>query len=153
MARARDRLQEGEGLAFLLSCSPANSNLPAKDLMKPTLSIKTSTFAATTVTLALATACATAPLRTESSTSGIRAAQEVGASDVPQAALHLQLAQEELKKAEKLSADGEEEMAASMLTRAEADAELAVLLSREHAQKAEAEAAMKRVRELRLAHE
>lgn len=94
-------------------------------------------------------ACASVPLRTDSSTSEIRAAEEVGARKVPQAALHLQLAHEELAKAKKLAADGEEEMAASMLTRAEADAELAVALSKQDSEKKEALAAMARVRELR----
>jgi Domain of unknown function (DUF4398) len=105
------------------------------------------------VATAIAAGCASVPLRTESSTSGIRAAEEVGARKVPQAALHLQLAKEELQKAKNLAADGKEEMANSMLQRAEADAELAVMLSREHAEQAEARAAMKRVRELRTDNE
>jgi hypothetical protein len=105
------------------------------------------------VTTALVAACASVPLRTETSTSGIRAAEEVGASEVPQAALHLQLAKEELAKAKRLAANGEDDMAASMLLRAEADAELAVLLSREDSEKAEAQAAAKRVRELRQDNE
>lgn len=98
--------------------------------------------------LLAATGCTTAPLRSEASTSGIRAAEEVGAANVPQASLHLQLAKEELAAAEKLSKDGEKEKAASMLTRAEADAELAVALSRESAEKTEALAAIERVRAL-----
>ena len=97
--------------------------------------------------------CASVPLRTEGSTSEIRAAQEVGASNVPRAALHLQLAEEELARAEKLAKDGEQEQAASMLERAEVDAELAVALSHENAEKADANAAVKRVRELRRDNE
>lgn len=93
--------------------------------------------------------CATAPLRTETSTSGIRAAEEVGAHQVPQAALHLQLAKEELQKAKNLEANGEHDMAKSMLMRSEADAELAVLLSREDSERAEAQAAIESVHELR----
>ena len=93
--------------------------------------------------------CASAPpLRTEQSTSGIRAAEEVGASKVPRAALHLQLAKEELERAKKLGADGEKEQGASMLLRAEADAELAVALSRADAERSEAQAAVGRVRQL-----
>lgn len=99
---------------------------------------------------ALVAACASAPLRTDASTSGIRAAEEVGAAEVPQASLHLQLAKEELAQAKKLQKNGDEEEAASMLTRAEADAELAVALSREDAEKLEAIAAVERVRQLRL---
>jgi hypothetical protein len=100
--------------------------------------------------LLLAGGCAANPgLRTEASTSGIRAAEEVGASKVPQAALHLQLAKEELEHAKGLAASGERERASSLLLRAEADAELAVALSREQAEKSEALAAVERVRQLR----
>jgi hypothetical protein len=94
----------------------------------------------------IAGGCASAPLKTDASTSGIRAAEEVGAADVPNASLHLQLAKEELERAKGLAANDEREMADSMLLRAEADAELAVLLSREDAEKTEAEAAVERVR-------
>lgn len=97
----------------------------------------------------LAVGCAGAPLATEASTSGIRAAEEVGASEVPRASLHLQLAKEELVNAEKLAAQDEQEMAESMLERAEADAELAVLLSREDMEKSEAKIAMERVHKLK----
>jgi outer membrane murein-binding lipoprotein Lpp len=93
--------------------------------------------------------CTSAPLRTEASTSGIRAAEEAGAAKVPQASLHLQLAREELELAKKLNAKGDKEESASMLLRAEADAELAVALSRGDAEKAEAMAAIERVRQLR----
>ncbi len=94
-------------------------------------------------------ACATVPLKSEASTSGIRAAEEVGANDVPRAALHLQLAKEELVRAQQLSDDGEAAEAASMLMRAEVDAELAVALSRRSEQMEEAGAAMQRVKDLR----
>ncbi|MBK8482186.1 MAG: DUF4398 domain-containing protein [Proteobacteria bacterium] len=94
--------------------------------------------------------CASAPpLHTEASTSGIRAAEEVGAPRVPRAALHLQLAKEELEHAKGLAAEGEKAKAASMLTRAEADAQLAVALSRESNEQAEARSAIERVRRLR----
>ncbi len=97
-----------------------------------------------------AAGCASAPpLRTEASTSGIRAAEEVGAPAVPGAALHLQLAKEELARARVLAAQGEREEGASMLTRAESDAELAVALSREDTERSEAQAAVQSVRQLR----
>ncbi len=111
--------------------------------------IKFLAFAAAVVTAAIVAGCSSAPLRTEASTSGIRAAEEAGAAKVPQASLHLQLAREELAQARELSAKGEKEKAASMLLRAEADAELAVVLSREDAEKTEANAAVARVRQLR----
>ncbi|MEK6699374.1 MAG: DUF4398 domain-containing protein [Nitrospirota bacterium] len=106
-------------------------------------------FAVAVVAAAIAAGCASAPLRTEASTSGIRAAEEAGAAKVPQASLHLQLAKEELELAKGLAAKGEKEKAASMLLRAEADAELAVALSRGDAEKSEARAAVERVRQLR----
>ena len=95
-----------------------------------------------------AAGCASTPLHTESTTSGIRAAQEGGAANVPQAALHLQLAKEQLKAAEGLSKKGEKEQAASMLSRAEADAALALALSHEEDQKSKSRAALERVRQL-----
>ena len=101
------------------------------------------------VVAALASACATKPLGTQSSVAGIRAAQEVGAADVPQASLHLQLAREELATAQKLQKSGEHAQATSMLQRAQADAELAVALSREDAEKKKAIEAVESVRLLR----
>ena len=107
-------------------------------------------FAMAAATAAIAVGCASSPpLRTEASSSGIRAAEEVGAAKVPQASLHLQLAKEELENAKRLAANDEKERAVSMLSRAEVDAELAVALSREDAEKAEAQAAVDRARQLR----
>ena len=102
--------------------------------------------------VAVATGCATAPPvdeRTIATSAAIRAAGEVGAARVPRAALHLQLAREELGKAAALSANNEKNRAASLLLRAEADAELAVVLSREDAERSEAASAVERVRQLR----
>jgi Domain of unknown function (DUF4398) len=61
----------------------------------------------------------------------MRAAQEVGAQQVPKADLHLRLAQEQVEKARKLAADGDNERASMLLSRAHADAELALALTRE----------------------
>ncbi len=98
----------------------------------------------------LVAGCSTpSTLRTEASTSGIRAAEEVGAADVPRAALHLQLAKEELERARSIATSGDKKQAASQLLRAEVDAELAVALSKEDAEKSEALAAIERVRQLR----
>ena len=91
-----------------------------------------------------------APLNKEASTSAIRAAEEVGAPSVPTAALYLQLAKEELENAKGLAAKGDKEEAESMLTRSQADAELAVALSRGDADKKEAAQAIERVKQLRL---
>ena len=86
----------------------------------------------------------------EESTSAIRAAQEVGATDIPSASLYLQLAKEGLAEAEALAKDGEKEQAESMLLRAQADAELAIILSHSDAAKTEANEALERVKKLRL---
>lgn len=102
----------------------------------------------TLTTLAFA-GCANGPaLKTDVSASAIRAAEEVGANQVPQASLHLQLAKEELDRANKLAGAGEKEQAASFLMRAEADAELAVVLARADTEKRDANDAMNRVHKL-----
>jgi hypothetical protein len=85
----------------------------------------------------------------EASTSAIRAAQESGAAKVPSASLYLQLAKEELESGKALAEKGDKEEAESMLTRAQADGELAVALSRGDADKKEATQAIERVRQLR----
>lgn len=118
--------------------------------MKHVSKIGIMVFAVAAVATAIVAGCAAnVPLRTEASTSGIRAAEEAGAAKVPQASLHLQLAKEELELAKGLAAKGEKEEAGSMLLRAEADAELAVVLSHGDAEKSEAMAAVERVRQLR----
>lgn len=87
--------------------------------------------------------------RTQSSMSAIRAAQAVGVSEAPRAALHLEMAKAAVKRARALSSQGDKEEAASLLLRAEADAELAVVLSRKETEKVKAAAAFERVRKLR----
>ena len=107
-------------------------------------------YAAAVVAVAfvITVGCASTQLRTEASTSGIRGAEEAGAEGVPQAALHLQLAKEELAAAKALHEKGDKEEADSMLLRAEADSELAIALSRGDAERIEAEQAMARVHQL-----
>jgi outer membrane murein-binding lipoprotein Lpp len=117
--------------------------------MRHVFKVKNMLFAVAVVTTGIVAGCANAPLRTEASTSGIRAAEEAGAAKVPQASLHLQLAREELDAAKSLAAKGDKEKANSMLMRAEADAELAVALSRKDAEKLEAMEAVERARQLR----
>jgi hypothetical protein len=118
--------------------------------MRHVLNFRNMMLAMVVAATAIAAGCASNPqsLRTEASTSGIRAAEEVGAAKVPQASLHLQLAKEELELARGLAAKGEKKEAASMLLRAEADGELAVALSRGDAEKSEALSAVERVRQL-----
>lgn len=117
--------------------------------MQRTSTSRATILAGVVVATVVTMGCATAPLRTGPSTSGIRAAEEVGAPEVPQASLHLQLAREELDEAKALDAKGEHDRAKSMLMRSEADAELAVLLSRADADREQAQAAVKSVQDLR----
>lgn len=101
------------------------------------------------ILVALATGCSSSPpLQTESSTSAIRAAEAVGTTNSPRAALHLQLARESADQAKVLADKGEKDEAKSLLTRAEVDAELAVLLAREQNEKTDAARAMEQVRQL-----
>jgi hypothetical protein len=85
----------------------------------------------------------------ESSSAAIRAAEEVGASHNPTAALHLQLAKEQFDHAGKLSAKEDKPRADRLLMRAEADAELALALARGDSEKAEAQGAIDKVKKLK----
>ena len=78
-------------------------------------------------------ACATVqipPDQLESNEASIRGATELGALNVPDARLHLELAKDETAAAKKLAADGDDR-AVLVLARAESDAELALGLARE----------------------
>lgn len=84
----------------------------------------------------------------EASTSAISAAEVVGAADIPSASLYLQLAKEELVKAQGLAEQGDKEQADSMLLRSQTDGELALALSRSDTDKKEATKAIERVQQL-----
>jgi hypothetical protein len=87
------------------------------------------------------------PERLEQNEASMRGAEELGASGVPAARLHLQLAKEQTEKAKQLAAAGDER-ATRMLDRAHADAELAIAMAREasvHADAQKAAAALKAV--------
>jgi len=101
-------------------------------------------------TIAL-TACGGAELsvsRLSDARGAVRAAEEVGANDQPQASLHLQLARDELARAEALAKDRDGERANLYLNRAQADAELALQLTRTEQEQQKARQAWQRVREL-----
>jgi hypothetical protein len=83
------------------------------------------------------------------SQSAVRAAEEVGAEDTPKAALHLKMARDHIKNAEALMVEEEFEDATLVLQRAEADAELSIALSKEEKSRSDAEAAMRKVQELK----
>jgi hypothetical protein len=99
--------------------------------------------------LAMMAGCASAPLNTEESTSGIRAAEIAGAEKVPKASLHLKLAKEELILAKRYEAKNEMIKAQSMLLRSEADAELALILAREESEKSKSRAELENIRILK----
>lgn len=81
----------------------------------------------------VAAGCAHHPAPTDQvakSLAAVRGAEEAGASDVPEAALHVKLAQEQLELARNLMGDEENQRAEDKALRANQDAELAVALAR-----------------------
>ena len=99
--------------------------------------------------LLAATACASHPVpnaRVASSEAAIRAAEESGAKDVPRAALHLKLAEDQLQSAKTLIEQEENERAEYVLARAQSDAELAIALSHTAESRGEASKALEEVK-------
>jgi hypothetical protein len=93
--------------------------------------------------------CAGVPKPTDQvaqSEGAMRSARELGAEQVPPAALELQLAKEELAKASALMKDDKNEEATQMANRARADAELAIALTRQHQANADARSAEEQLR-------
>jgi len=81
----------------------------------------------------LSVACASSHLPQDRLTSlqgSLRAAEELQAADIPQAALHLTLAREQAAQAQKAIAAHELERASMLLARADSDAQLALALAR-----------------------
>jgi cation transport ATPase len=114
--------------------------------------MKISVFAVSILFGMMIVGCGSSPVVVdkEASTSSIRAAEEVGASGISSASLYLQLAKEELTKAEMFAEKGEKLQAESMLLRAQSDGELAIALSHSDTDKKEAKEAIDRVQQLRL---
>jgi hypothetical protein len=105
-----------------------------------------------TVGLMGAPGCAGYPVpsaKAASSEAAIRAAEETGSRDLPQAALHLKLAEEELQRGKALMRDNENQRAEYTLMRAEADAELAHALARAEKSKTQAAKAQDEVRAIK----
>ena len=71
------------------------------------------------------------------SMAAVRGAETAGASQVPQAALHLKLAQEQIELAQQMIRNDDNERADAMTIRAFNDAELALALAREAQMKRE----------------
>jgi len=101
-------------------------------------------FLSTTLVTLSVVACGGTPLppaKAADTQASISAAAAVGADQHPQAALHLKMARDQLKQAQDLSADGKEDEAKLVVERAEADAQVALMITRE----AEASANLKKI--------
>ena len=98
-----------------------------------------------------ATACGGAQLnqaRVAEVQSSVRAAEAVGANEQPKAALHLQLARDEMAEARRRADDGDEEDAALLLERARVDAELAMQLAKTEHEQEKARQAWQKIQDL-----
>lgn len=100
--------------------------------------------------------CAATPVFSEklaSTEAPIRAATELGATSVPEAALQLKLAQDEMEMAKQFLKDGNKQRADWLLLRAQADAELAVALAKEAPLQADAKSATEQVKALQRSNQ
>ena len=98
-------------------------------------------------------ACATTiPAQSfEAPAAAIRAAEETGAARVPEAALRLQLAKEQLERARTMTSSTQQASAERMLMRSQADAELALALTRSTAARAAAQKATGKIHDVQPA--
>jgi len=87
--------------------------------------------------------------RLSSAEAASRSAKELGANNDPKAQLHLKLATEQIDQAKKLMADGDNKRAELILQRANADAELSVMLAKEANAKTEADKAQQTVKKIK----
>lgn len=79
----------------------------------------------------------------------VRAAQEAGAQNTPQAALHLKMANDELASAQKAMDDNDNDRARLLLNQAQSDADLSLSLARGATEKQQAQEAQAKVDSLR----
>lgn len=87
----------------------------------------------TWLALAFVAACGSSALPMDKLTdvkSTVRAAQEAGAQNTPQAQLHLKMANDELASAQKAIDDGDNDRARLLINQAQADADLSLTLAR-----------------------
>ena len=104
--------------------------------------------------VAAATGCAGASVPTKDvsdTKAAMRAADEVGARQIPKGELHLKLAQDQLTLAEQYLKEDEEHLAREALSRAKNDAELALALAKEKHAVDAANEARQRVQQLQSA--
>jgi len=103
-------------------------------------------------TLTVLCACAGAELNQTRATdvqAALLAAEQVGAGDQPKAALHLQLAKEQMESAKRLAADGDQTNSNLLLERAKVDAELALQLARTQHEQENARQAWEKIHDLK----
>jgi len=103
------------------------------------------------VALGLVAGCGASAVPVAASTdarAAISAAEAVGAETQPQAALHLKMARDQVRQADMLIRDGDNDEARLVLGRAKVDAELALALSREAQMRARAQQAWRQIAEL-----
>lgn len=96
--------------------------------------------------------CAATPIPADKlsrSQAAVRSAEEMNAQAEPAAAMHLRLAHEQIALAKKMLADGDNDRAAMVLLRAEADAEAARELARKHSARVEAQTAKQSIEEMK----
>ncbi len=79
----------------------------------------------------------------------IRSAEEVGAPNVPKAALHLKMAKDQLQTAQGLMSQEDNDQARMTLDRARVDAELALALAKEDIYRQQAQVALDKIKKLR----
>lgn len=85
-----------------------------------------------------AVGCASYPAPNDqvaSSLASVRGAEEAGAMNVPEAALHVKLAQEQIEQAQAMMKNDDNQRAEDLAARAFQDAELALAIAREDAAK------------------
>jgi Domain of unknown function (DUF4398) len=83
------------------------------------------------------------------SEAAVRAAEVAGAPNSPQSALHLKRAREQVESAKSLIREGENERAEWVLRRAQSDADLALSLANEEAQRKKAAEIKEELEQLR----
>jgi hypothetical protein len=95
-------------------------------------------------------ACATAapPMNAEGPGASIRAAEEIGADKIPEAALRLQLAKEQLERAKSMTSENQQDGAKRLMMRSQADAELSLALARSSQARMAAEKAKEKTKNL-----
>jgi hypothetical protein len=136
-------------LAHLLGGS--NVAVPAAFARNRIKEATTMRFPSATLFLFVLMACGGSslpPAKVVDAQSSISAAAAVGAEQNPQAALHLKMARDQVRQAQLLLADGKEEQARLVLERADADAEVALMITREAQASANAKKAQTEVENL-----